>query len=121
MINDVDGLSGDAQVRHEQVELHHLSPVLCRAADQEVELHAEQDLLLHGQRLAQFLGPLSQVLRLLQRLEVKAAQFGVDGVGVIVAQVAERRVDFVLLHIAVQLAEPGKDLNEHRQDTVTRR
>ena len=113
LINDIDRLGRDAQVRHEQVKLDHLPLVRGRSGDQQIELHPEQDFLLHGQTAPQLLGPLIQILGSLQSFEIAATQVGINGFRIVVAQVAETGVDFRFIDHAIEFAEPGKNLDQH--------
>ncbi len=81
-------------------------------------MHAQQDLLLLGELVAEFFGTLRQILRLLQGFKIKTPHVGVDRLRIIIAQVTETGFDFLFLDVAVQLAESREDFDQDRQHGV---
>ena len=116
LVNDVDGLGRHAEGGHEGVEIGDLLAVgVGRFRDEVVELDPEHDLALLGKLGGKLLGHGHEVVLLIERLAEELAQFRVNGFRVIVAQEAQRGVDFLLQHDAVHLREGGQHLDEQRQ------
>jgi len=105
LVDDVDGFARHAEGGHEPVEGGQGLGAHTRPRDEHVKLHAEQDLLLHGQAHGQPGGHGLEILALGERLGIEAPEFAVDRFRVIVAQEAERRVDLVLVHHAIHPGE----------------
>jgi hypothetical protein len=120
LIDDVDRLRGDAEIRHEEIKLDHLPLILRGAADEEIKLHAEEDLLLGCEQAGELLRTLGEVLRLLQRFKIQAPHVRVDRLGVIVAQIAEGGLHILLLDTAFEFGKGREDLDEHGQHRIRR-
>ena len=112
LINDVDRLGGHPELRHEGVKGHDLLLLHAGAADEIVKLHTEHHFPLGAQLRGELLRHGREVLLLVQRLAEKTAQLGIDGFRVIVAQEAERGVDFILEDLSAGLGKCGEHLNE---------
>ncbi len=115
LIDDVDRLRRHAELRHERVERDHLRALHAGLRDEVVELHAEHHLALRAQFRRELGGHRAEVLIFVERLAEKLAQLGIDGLRIIVAQEAERRVDLLLEHLAVRLGKRREHLDEQRQ------
>ena len=116
MVNDIDGLCGHAQLRHERVKRDDLFLFQAGLRDQIVELDAEHDLAIGAQRGGQLLRHRGEILLFVKRLPKKHAQLGVDGLRVIVAEKAEAGVNFLLEENAIGFGEARQHLNEEREE-----
>ena len=85
LVDDVDGLGGHSQLRHERVKLNELTPVHAGACDEVVKLHSEHDFLVGVQLGGELLGHRPEVVLLLQGVSEKLAEFGVNGLGKVVS------------------------------------
>ena len=112
LVNDVDRLRGRAELLHERVIGRHVVRVHPGTMHEVVELDAEENLAVFAQLVPQLPGHGPEVLLFVQGLAEKLAQFGVDRLGIVVAQESEARIDFLLEEFAVHARETGQHLDE---------
>ena len=112
LVDDIDGLGRHAEAPHEVMVGRYLLNLHPRTGDQIVELHAEQDLAIITQLRGELRRHGPQILLLLESLAEELAEFGVDRLGIVIAQEAEARIDFLLKHFPIDPGESGKDLDQ---------
>lgn len=95
-------------------------PGVLGAGNEKIELYAKENLLLDRQAATQVASPGAEVLGLLERFKVDAAQLRVNGLRIIIPHEPQAGVDLLLHDGAIDLGEPGKYLHEHRQHGVAR-
>ena len=100
LVNDVDGLRRHAQERHKPVVGHHLLLIEPGLGDEVVELDPEHDLAFGAQLVGQLKRHRVEVLLFVERLPKEFAQFRVHRLRVVIPQEPQRRVDFLLQHVA---------------------
>ena len=115
LIDDVDGLGGHPQLRHERIKSDNLLLLQSGLRDQVIKLNAQHDLALGAQLRAKFLRHGREILLLVKRLPEQLAQLRINSLRIIVTQKSEARVDFFFEQNTIRLRKTGQDLDQQRQ------
>jgi len=120
LVDDVNRLGCHAECGHELIEGDEVFLRQSCPADQNVELHAEEDLFF----VRQFVGEVGcdgfEILSLSEGSHEELTKFGVNGLGEIITKKAEDGIDLGLDDLTVELGEAGENLDQHRQHRLLR-
>ena len=112
---------GHAHAGHEGFEGGHFACEGGASGDEDVELDGELDFFVVVEHAVEFGGHGDEVLGFAEGLAVEGAEFGVDGLWVVVAHEAETAFDFLLVGFAVEFAEAGVDPDEEWHELALER